>query len=337
VFVVQPIADAGEEALREFADVEVFQTDTQISRSDLADGLKDADYAFLLGAVRMDADLIAAAPQLKGIATMTVYPTTVDLAAATERKIPVSIIPHVIKDSTADLTAALVIACGWRLIEADKFVRAGKFRQNQSTAFLVPGLTDKTVGMVGLGEIGMRIVQRLRPFGMDFLYTKRTRLPGDQETELGVTWVPELDDVLRTSDYVVIMTTYNPSTHKLIGAAQLELMKPSAFLINAARGRIVDEPALLNALRSGQIAGAGLDVFWNEPPISTPAVNPEYFELDNVVLAPHMGSATYDVRNTMALAVVDNLRAMVNGERPPDCVNPELFGEPPFPFTDRTG
>jgi glyoxylate reductase len=328
--------DVGLRALSKFADVTVFETDTRISDDDLRTGLQDADYVFLLGAVHMDAEMIAEAPRLKGIATMTLYPTTVDLKAATDRRIPVTIIPHLIKDSTADLTMGLLMACAWRLIEADAFVRAGGFRQNQSKAFLVQGLTNKTVGIVGMGEIAQELVRRVRPFKVELLYNKRTRLSSEEENELGVRWA-HLDDLCRDSDYVLLMATYNPSTHKMFGKHEFGLMKKTAYFVNSARGRMVDEPALLEALRDGEIAGAGLDVFWNEPPISMAQVNPEFFELENVVLAPHMGSATYDARNAMTLAVVENLKAMIDGVLPPGCVNPELFGEPAFEFTDRTG
>ena len=139
--------------------------------------------------------------------------------------------------------------------------------------------------------------------------------------------VEDRDELLRGADFVVVMATYNPSTHKLIGEREFELMKPSAFFVNTARGRIVDEPALIDALRGGRIAGAGLDVYWNEPPVSEPAPSPALFKFDNVILTPHIGSATHEARDAMALAVVDNLRAMISGERPPNVVNAEIYGE----------
>jgi glyoxylate reductase len=149
--------------------------------------------------------------------------------------------------------------------------------------------------------------------------------------------VEERDELLRRSDFVVVMTTYNPSTHLMIGAREFDLMKPSAFFVNTARGRIVDEGALIDALRAKKIAGAGLDVYWHEPPVSEPAPNPELFQFDNVILTPHIGSATKEARTKMALAVVRNLRAMVRGERPPNIVNPEVLGETPAEASDRLG
>jgi glyoxylate reductase len=160
---------------------------------------------------------------------------------------------------------------------------------------------------------------------MEVIYTKRERLPATDETALGITWVPELDDLLRASDFVVIAASYNPSTHLLIGEREFGLMKQTAFFVNTGRGRIVDELALLAALREKRIAGAGLDVFWNEPPVSEPAPPPELFTMDNVILTPHIGSATPESRRTMSLRTAENIAAMARGERPPDLVNPEAY------------
>ena len=337
VFVVQPVMDVGRRALEEFADVEVFESDRMIGKPELLERSGDCDYIWMLGDTPIDEEVIAANANLKGIATMALFPNVVDVEAATAREIPVTVVPHVITKTTCDLTCALVIGLAWRLIEADAFVRAGRFHQEQSTAFLTHELAGKVVGMIGLGAIGTEIVKRLRAFEMEIIYTKRNRLPAEEEAELGVAWEEDRDELLRRSDFVVLMTTYNESTHKLIGEREFGLMKPSAFFVNAARGRIVDEPALVAALRDGQIAGAGLDVYWHEPPISEPAPSPELFEFDNVILTPHMGSATHEAREKMAMAVVENLRAMIDGERPPGVVNPEVYGEAPALQPDRLG
>ena len=327
VFVVQPIMDVGRRALAEIADVVVHESERMIDRAALLDGVRDCDYIWMLGDTPIDEQVIDAAPRLKGIATMALFPNVVDVEAATAREIPVTVVPHVITRTTCDLTVAIIVALAWRLIEADRFVRNGSFHQEQSTTFLTHELAGKVVGMVGVGAIGTEIVKRLRAFEMEITYTKRNRLAEEQERELGMTWIEERDELLRGADFVVVMATYNPSTHKLIGAREFELMKPSAFFVNTARGRIVDEPALIDALRGGRIAGAGLDVYWNEPPISEPAPSPALFEFDNVILTPHIGSATHEARDAMALAVVDNLRAMISGERPPNVVNAEIYGE----------
>jgi glyoxylate reductase len=230
-----------------------------------------------------------------------------------------------------------VLGLSWRLVEADRFVREGRFHQEQSTTFLTHELAGKLVGMIGLGDIGAEIVKRLRAFEMDVIYTKRNRLPEERERELGVTWEPERDELLRRADFVVLVATYNATTHKMIGAREFDLMKPSAFFVNTARGRIVDEPALIQALRERKIAGAGLDVYWQEPPVGEPAPSPELFELSNVILTPHIGSATVEARVAMSLAVVDNLKAMIAGERAPGVVNPEVYGEPAGVLPDRLG
>jgi len=169
------------------------------------------------------------------------------------------------------------------------------------------------------------------------IYTKRSRLPDARERELDVMWEPDRDELLRRADVVVVMATYNRTTHKLIGAREFELMKPSAFFVNTARGRIVDEPALIDALREGKIAGAGLDVYWQEPPVGEPAPSPELFAFPNVILTPHIGSATVEAREAMSLAVVDSLRAMIAGEQAPGVVNPEVYGEPAAARPDRLG
>ena len=337
IFVVQPIMDVGVEALSAFAEVDIFQSERMIGRSELLRGVADADFLFMLGDTPIDQEVIDAAPRLKGIATMALFPNVVDVAAATARGIPVTVVPHLITRTTCDLTLAILLGLAWRLIEADRFTREGRFHQEQSTSFLTTELAGKVVGMIGLGDIGAEITRRVRAFDMDVAYTKRNRLSPDREQALGVTWVGELDELLRIADFVVVMTTYNPSTHLLIGAREFALMKPTAFFINTARGRIVDEAALIDALRQNKIAGAGLDVYWQEPPVGEPAPSPELFDFPNVILTPHIGSATREARNAMTMAVVENLRAMVSGTRPANVVNPEIYGEQKAVISDRTG
>jgi glyoxylate reductase len=337
VFVVQPIQDVGRAALAAFADVDVFESERMIDKAELLRGVRDCDYIWMLGDTPIDAEVMDAAPDLKGIATMALWPTVVDIDAATERKIPITVIPHLITRTTCDLTVAILLGLAWRIVEADRFTRDGRFHQEQSTSFLTHELAGKRVGMVGLGEIGAEIVKRLRAFEMEVVYTKRNRLSEAREQELGVTWEPDRDELLRASDFVVVMTTYNATTHQMFGEREFALMKPTAFFVNTARGRIVDEPALVAALRDRKIAGAGLDVYWQEPPVGEPAPSPELFEFPNVILTPHIGSATREARDAMTLAVVDNLRAMIEGGRPPNVVNPEVYGDEPIDRPDRLG
>jgi glyoxylate reductase len=249
VFVVQPIMEVGRAALQELADVEINDSARMIPREALLEGVHDCDYLWMLGDTPIDEEVMEAAPKLKGIATMALFPNVVDVEAASRRGLPVTVVPHVITKTTCDLTCALVLGLFWRLVEADRSVREGRFHQEQSTTFLTRELAGK---LVGLGEIGREIVKRLRAFEMDVIYTKRHRLPEERERELGVGWEPDRDELLRTADVVVLMATYNETTHKMIGARELGLMKPSAFFVNTARGRIVDEPALIEALRQGE-------------------------------------------------------------------------------------
>jgi glyoxylate reductase len=326
IFVVQPIMPEAVAALEELGTVEIYDSDRVIGRDALIDGMSRADYLFTLGDTPIDAEAIESAPRLKGISAMAMGVTgVVDVEAATRRKIPVTIIPHFISKTTADLTMALILGLAWRLVEADRFVREGRFHQEQSMTFMANSLPGKTAGLVGLGRIGVELAKRLAAFELDVIYTKRERLPEAEEAALGVRWVPELDDVLKTSDYVIIAANYNPSTHLLIGEREFRLMKPTAFFVNTGRGRIVDEPVLIRALTEKWIAGAGLDVFWQEPPIGEPAPPPELFDMDNVILTPHIGSATPESRRTMSLRNTENLAAIVRGERPPDIVNPEVY------------
>jgi glyoxylate reductase len=209
VFVVQPILDVGRRALEEFAEVEVFESERMISRPELIHGARECDFIWMLGDTPIDAGVIDAAPRLKGIATMALFPDVVDVEAATARGLPVTVVPHVITKTTCDLTLAHIVGLAWRIVEADRFTRCGRFHQEQSTSFLTTELAGKVVGMIGVGDIGTEIVKRLRAFEMDVIYTKRNRLPEETERELGLTWIAELDELLGVSDFVVLMATYN--------------------------------------------------------------------------------------------------------------------------------
>ena len=325
IFVVQAIMDEGMAMLREVADVEVFTKDRMISRDELIAAVKRNDYIFAVGDTPIDEEVLDANPGLRGIVAMTIIPNVIDVDAATKRGIPVTNIPHVLAKTTCDLTMALLLGLAWRLVEADRFTRCGKFRQEQSTSFLCHSLPGKTLGLIGLGSIGTELVPRARAFELEVIYTKRTRLPEAEEKELGVSWRESNDDVLREADFVAILANYNPTSHLMIGEREFNLMKPTAFFINTARGRIVDEPALVRALQDGKIAGAGLDVYWCEPPVGEPAPSPEFYAMDNVILQPHNGSATYECRRDMAIVAAENAVAMVKGERPPNLINPETW------------
>jgi glyoxylate reductase len=206
-----------------------------------------------------------------------------------------------------------------RVVEADRALRAGMFPGAQSQRFVGGEVHGKTLGTIGLGAIGRATVYRARGFGMRVVYTKRQRLPVAEEEALGVQY-RTLPELLSESDFVVVNASYHPGTHHLIGAKELSLMKPTAYLINTARGPIVDEAALVEVLRAGRIAGAALDVYEREPEV-TPALK----ELSNVVLTPHIGSAARDTREQIAHIVVDNILEFLGGRRPHYVANPEVF------------
>jgi glyoxylate reductase len=328
ILVPQPIKEEGLRLLREVGEVEVVESDRMMSRDELKAALRRSDYFLSIGDLPLDADILDANPELKGISAVAGHPDEwMDIEAATARGIPVTGLTRgpVLK-TTADLTLALLLGLAWRLIDADGYTRCGRFRQEQSTLLMGHSLEGKTLGLVGLGGVGQAVARRARAFELELLYTKRQRLDPDIEADLGVTWVPKLDDLLARSDFVSLHAEYGESTHTLIGRRELRLMKRTAFLINTARGRIVDEEALIEALRDGTIAGAGLDVYWNEPPVTySPSPDPALFKLDNVILTPHLGGATEETLAVLARLGAENLVALVRGERPASVVNPQAY------------
>jgi glyoxylate reductase len=214
----------------------------------------------------------------------------------------------------------LILNLAYRVVEADRFCRGTGYFQEQSMSFMGQGCTGKTVSLYGLGRVARHAVKRLRALDMNVLYTKRTRLSGEEEEELGVEWVEDKDELIALGDYVCMLANFEEANYKIFGAREFALMKPSAYFINVARGRLVDEDALIDALGSRRIAGAGLDVFITEPPLVYDAyIREELRKMDNVVLTPHNGGATHDSRRTGTLAVanaiVDDIIAR-DGERP---------------------
>jgi lactate dehydrogenase-like 2-hydroxyacid dehydrogenase len=332
VFVTQPIPEIALDVLQQAFDISVYpHMDRQISVDELVANAKRADWLFVLHETNVTAEVIYANPNLQGIGAMASSNPHIDMEAANARKIPVILedpkatFPGV-APATADLTIAMLLGLAYRLVEADRYTRCGKFRQEQTMALMGIGCPGKTVGLVGMGRLGEHVASRLRAFGMHAVYTKRNRLPAKREHELALEWTPDLDDLIKRSDFLCLVCDYNPTTHKLIGRRELDLMKPEAYLINTARGRIVDEPELIRALQEKRIAGAALDVYWNEPPVTQdPMVPEELCKLDNVILAPHNGGATWDVRGRKAASVAQGMVAMMQGERPAALLNPEIY------------
>jgi glyoxylate reductase len=251
---------------------------------------------------------------------MKITPSAVDLAAATARKIPVTVIPPIVGEATADLHMGLLIAVARRMLEGDKALRAGIFPGGQSMRFEGAGIHGKTIGLVGGGgRIGRAVAKRAQGFSMRCLYWAPRRKSDAEEHEWGMEFAP-LERLLAESDFVSIHATLDADSVRLIGARELGLMKRSAFLVNTARGPIVDEKALVAALMEKRIAGAGLDVFENEP-----RVEPALLAMPNVVLTPHLGSAVKELREAMAHIVVDNIEAVLAGKRPPNVWNAEIY------------
>jgi glyoxylate/hydroxypyruvate/2-ketogluconate reductase len=265
---------------------------------------------------RFDEATLAAAPELKVIANIAVGYNNIDVPACTRRGIRVTNTPGVLDDTTADLTWALIMAAARRIAEGDAYVRAGEWKIAFGVQyFLGQDIHHATVGIVGMGRIGQAIARRAAGFDMKVIYHNRTRLPEADERRLDATWV-ERDALLAQSDFVVVMAPYSPATHHLIGAAELAKMKPTAILVNSARGGVVDDAALVEALRAKRIAGAGLDVFEGEP-----RVNPGLVGLRNVVMTPHIGSASRATRLLMCNTAAANLAAVLEGREPPNPVN----------------
>jgi glyoxylate reductase len=264
----------------------------------------------------IDEDVIeAAGDKLKLIANFGNGVDHIDLKAARARGILVTNTPGVLTDDTADMTMALILSVPRRLAEGEKLARSGEWRGWSPGAMLGHRIGGKTLGIVGMGRIGQAVAARARAFGLTIHYHNRHRLPEALEAELGATWHADLDEMLGGSDFVTIHTPHTDQTEHVIDARRLALFKPEAYLINTSRGTAIDEAALIEALESGRLAGAGLDVFEHEP-----AIDQRLLALSNVVLLPHMGSATYEARSATGERVITNIQHWADGHRPPDQV-----------------
>jgi len=321
VFITQPIARSAIERLQTVADVD-WNPDNQhiVTKDELTAAVRQHDILYCLLPDRVDAEVIGANPSLRLLATMKITPSDIDVPAATARRIPVTVIPPVVTEATADLHFALLLAVARRVVEGDRLLRSGIFPGAQSMRLEGAAVSGKTIGLIGGGgRIGRAVARRARGFSMRTLYWGPRRIPEADEHELGLGYV-SLDQLLAESDFVSVHAPLKPETRHLIGERELKLMKPSAFLVNTARGPIVDEQALVRALTERRIAGAGLDVYEREP-----QVEQALFTMTNVVLTPHLGSAVAELRESMAHVVVDNIIAVIEGRRPPNCWNPEIY------------
>ena len=290
--------------------------DAPLPRAALVEAMQSIDVLVPTLTDSIDADLIAAAgPELKLIANFGNGIDHIDLSAARARGIIVTNTPGVFTEDTADMTMALILSVPRRLAEGNKMVRDGTWRGWGPMHMLGHRVGGKILGIIGMGRIGQAVARRARAFGLSIHYHNRHRLPPALELELGATWHGSVDTLLRVADIVSIHCPHTAETHDLVNADRIAAMKPTAYLINTARGEICDEGALIAALEAGRIAGVGLDVFSHEP-----AVDPRLLALDNVVLLPHIGSATYEGREESGARVIANIRAWADGHRPPDQV-----------------
>jgi glyoxylate reductase len=322
IFITQPVAESAIQRLRAVADVEL-NPDTLhiVTKNELLEKMPGLDILYCLLHDRVDREVIAAGTRLRAIASMKITPSDIDVAAATARRIPVTVIAPIVTEATADIHFALLLAVARRVVEGDRLVRAGIFPGAQSAHLLGAWVHGKTIGLIGGGgRIGKAVAKRAQGFSMRTLYWTPRRKPEGEERAAGIEYVP-YDQLLSESDFVSVHAPLNAETVHLVGERELSLMKPTAFLVNTARGPVVDEKALVRALIEKRIAGAGLDVYENEP-----RVEPALLSMQNVVLTPHLGSAVKELRESMANVVVDNIVAVLDGRRPPNCWNAEIYG-----------
>ena len=316
VIVTRRLPGTTEARMAELFDAEFNADDLPFTRDRLAEAMARADVLVPTVTDQIDAGLIAGAGErLKLIASFGAGVDHLDLKAARARRILVTHTPGVLTDDTADMTMALIISVPRRLAEGEKILRSGRWPGWSPCFMLGQRLSGKTLGIVGMGRIGQAVARRARAFGLAIAYHNRRRLPQVVEAETGAVWYHDLDAMLGAVDIVSIHCPHTPGTHHLLDARRLALLRPDAYLVNIARGEIVDEDALVDALEQGRIAGAGLDVFEHEP-----AVNPRLLALDQVMLLPHLGSATVEGRAATGTKVIANIRAWTDGHRPPDQV-----------------
>jgi len=306
--------------LEESYEVRSNQSDKILTPEELQKALSEVEGALVAGSERIDASALAQAKNLKVVANISVGYNNFDVPAITAAGVMATNTPDVLTDTTADFGFALLMATARRITESEHWVRAGKWDQwSIVNNPLGMDLHHSTVGIIGMGRIGQGIAKRALGFGMKVIYHNRSHLSDADEKACGANYVSK-EELLRTADHVVLVLPYTPQNHHTIGAAEIAMMKPSATLINIARGGIVDDAALAQALQSKKIFAAGLDVFEGEP-----QVHPELLKCSNIVLAPHIASATEKTRRAMVDLAVENLRAALDGKRPPSLINAEVF------------
>lgn len=319
IFVTHPLPGDALAPLAEAHDLVIHDEDTPITREQLLAGVADADVLLCLLQDQIDKEVFKAGRKLKIVGNYAVGTNNINVDWATLKDIAVLNTPYVLTDASADMAFALLLSVARRLREGDQLVRSGQWTGWQPAQMLGTQVSGKTLGIVGMGRIGQALARRALAFNMRILYHNRHPLPIGLEREFGTTRLP-LNELLQQSDFVSLHCPLTPQTKHLIDQEALDLMPSHAFLINTARGPVVDEQALVDALKSGSIAGAGLDVYEEEP-----QVHPDLCTLENVVLTPHLGSATHETRAAMARILVNGVLSLLNGQRPPNLINPEVY------------
>jgi len=320
IFVTRKIPEPGLELLRKEHKIEVFPYDRIPTKEEIIKRLKDKEGLLCLLSDPIDSDVINSEPKLKMIASYAVGYDNIDVKAATKRGIPVSNTPGVLTDATAEMAWALLFSVARRVVEADKFTRAGKFIGWGPTLMIGPDVANKTLGIVGAGRIGTAVALKSKGFNMKVLYASgHSNKTLDQKLNAKKVDLPEL---IKESDFISLHVPLAEKTHHLISEKELKMMKKTAVLINTSRGPVIDEKALVKALKEKWIFGAGLDVYEHEPKVTD-----ELKKLDNVVLQPHSASATVNSRTNMAIIAAENMIAGLKGEIPPNCINKEVFKE----------
>lgn len=319
VYITRKIPEPAIELLRQYFDIEINPNDCVLPREELLSKVKGRDAVLCLLTDSIDAEVFdAAGEQCRIFANYAVGYNNIDINEATKRGIIVTNTPGVLDNATADHAWALLFAVSRRIVEADKHTREGKFKGWGPMFFLGRDITGKKLGIVGAGRIGSNFAKKAKGFDMEILYTS-TKPNSDMDKNLGARYVDK-ETLLREADFVSLHLPLLPSTKHYIGENEFKMMKKTAVLINTSRGAIVDEKALVKALKNGEIWGAGLDVFENEP-----LIEPELLELDNIVVAPHIASATIETRTNMGLIAAQNIVNVLNGEKPLTCVNPQVL------------
>jgi glyoxylate reductase len=321
IFVTRRLPEGAMQVLEDKFDCQCNPDDRVLTRAELLAGVKGKDGILPLLTDRIDDEVLdAAGSQLKIVANYAVGYNNIDVPACTKRGIPATNTPGVLTDTTADLAMTLLLAVARKIVPADAYTRAGRYQGWAPLLFLGTDVHHKTLGIMGFGRIGFAVAKRAAGFDMNILYHDSFRANPELEQQVGAKFVDK-STLLAESDFVSLHVPLIPETHHYIGSPELAAMKSSAYLINTSRGEVLDEKALVKALQLGQIAGAGLDVFEFEP-----AIEEELTLMDNVVILPHIASASIETRTKMGLVAADNLIArLLEGQKPPNCVNPEVF------------